>query len=68
MNNEDFKKLLKEANLTKTSFAEYLGTSNQVINNWNTNGREIPYWVESWLNNYIKAKKFEDIKSIICAN
>lgn len=65
MNNNDFKDLLKKANLSKTNFAKNIGTSSQVVNNWTTTGREIPYWVKSWLENYIKAQSYNDIKNKI---
>lgn len=65
MNNNEFKDLLKKANLSKTSFAKNIGTSSQVVNNWTTAGREIPYWVKSWLENYIKAQSYSDIKNKI---
>lgn len=59
---DEFKQLLKEANLTKREFSELLQISYQGVNNWGTNGREYPYWVKSWLENYIKAKSYESIK------
>ena len=59
---DEFKQLLKEANLTKREFSELLQISYQGVNNWGTNGREYPYWIKSWLENYIKAKSYESIK------
>ena len=59
---DEFKQLLKEANLTKREFSELLQISYQGVNNWGTNNREYPYWVKSWLVNYIKAKSYESIK------
>ncbi len=59
---EQFKQLLKDAELSKLSFSELLGTSYQCVNNWGTNGRHYPYWVKSWLENYIKAKTYDNIK------
>ncbi|WP_313956430.1 helix-turn-helix domain-containing protein [Aliarcobacter cryaerophilus] len=59
---DEFKQLLKEANLTKREFSELLKISYQGVNNWGTNGREYPYWVKSWLENYIKAKSYDMIK------
>lgn len=59
---DEFKQLLKEANLTKREFSELLQISYQGVNNWGTNGREYPYWVKSWLENYIKAKSYDMIK------
>ena len=63
--NEDFKRLLKKAELNKKDLAEILETSYHVVNNCGTNGRVYPYWVKTWLENYIKAKSYEDIKNKI---
>lgn len=68
MNNDIFKELLKKANLTKKSFSELLGTSTQSVNNWGSNGRDIPYWVESWLSLYIENKECKELKQIIKDN
>jgi hypothetical protein len=62
LSNEQFKQLLKDAELSKKDFSELLGTSYQGVNNWGTNSREYPYWVKSWLENYIKAKTYDNIK------
>ncbi|MFX4242626.1 helix-turn-helix domain-containing protein [Aliarcobacter butzleri] len=61
LSNDEFKQLLKNAELSKKDFAELLGTSYQGVNNWGTNGREYPYWVKSWLENYIKAKDMDKV-------
>jgi len=55
-----FKRLLTEAGFNKKQFAEYLGIAQQTVNCWGTT-QNIPYWVESWLDNYIKAKQFDDM-------
>lgn len=65
MNNEQFKGMLQKAGLTKKAFAELIGTSSQVVNNWNAPGRDIPYWVESWLTLYIENKECKELKQII---
>jgi len=65
MNKDKLSELLKQANLTKKAFSEILGTSHQSINNWGSNGRDIPYWVESWLNLYIENKHCKELKAII---
>ena len=62
---EFFKILLKKANLTKKTFAEILGTSYNTINAWGSNGRDIPYWVESWLTLYIENKECKELKQIL---
>ena len=68
MNNDEFKSLLKKAKLTKKAFSEILGTSTQSVNNWGSNGRDFPYWVESWLNLYIENKECKELKEIIREN
>ena len=65
LTNKEFKQLLKKAELNKKDLCEILETSYQGVNNWGTNGREYPYWVKTWLENYIKAKSYEDIKNKI---
>jgi hypothetical protein len=49
-----------------------LGTSAGAVSNWGNDDREIPYWVESWMNLYIenmRCKKLKDalIQSDICS-
>jgi len=61
MDKKRFKELLNKAKLSQKELAETLNTSNQTVNNWGSNGREIPYWVESWLENYIKAKDMDKV-------
>lgn len=60
MNKEELDKLLKQAKFTKKEFAQTLGVAQQTVNCWGTT-QNIPYWVESWLQNYIKAKISDDI-------
>lgn len=55
-----FKRLLIEAGFNKKQFAEHLGVAQQTVNCWGIT-QNIPYWVESWLYNYIKAKQFDDM-------
>ena len=66
MTNEEFKKLLKKAGLTKKSFSDILQISYNAVNNWSVRG--VPYWVKSWLNLYIKNKDCDELKEIIKEN
>lgn len=59
MNYEKFEELLNRAKLTKKEFAELVDMNYVSITNWNKS--KIPFWVESWLQNYIKAKISDDI-------
>jgi len=65
MTKDKFKQLLDEAEITQKELSIILDTSNQTINNWGSNGRDIPYWVESWLQNYIKAKDIELVAKVM---
>jgi len=65
MEKEIFKELLKKANLNKKQFAELLETEYNTVNAWGTNGRNYPYWVESWLRLYINNKNCKELKSMI---
>lgn len=60
MDKKTFNKLLKEANLSQVKFASILGIESTTVNCWGV-GQNIPYWVESWLENYKKAKLGEDV-------
>ena len=59
-----FKELLKKADLNKKQFAELLEMQYNTVNAWGSNNN-IPTWVKSWLENYIKAKSYENIKDKI---
>lgn len=65
MEKENFKQLLKKASFNKRSFSEHLGLKYQSVNSWGNNGRNIPYWVESWLNLYIDNKKCKQMKELL---
>ena len=56
-------KKVKEKGWSKREFAELSNISYNTVNNWNDENRPIPPWVESWLDNYSKAKIYEDLKS-----
>ena len=65
MDNKEFKSLLKDAGLTKKKLSEMLKTSPHTVNGWGTT-KDIPYWVESWLKNYIKAQALDSVKDVLC--
>lgn len=65
MEKEAFQSLLKEAKLKKKDLATILGIGQLSVNNWGSS-KDIPYWVESWLDNFIKAKKFDEAKGLLC--
>ena len=61
MDKEELKQLLKQADLTKKELAGITGLAHSTVNNWGS-GQNVPHWVKSWLENYIKSKSYEDIK------
>ncbi len=66
MTNDEFKQLLKKAGLTKKKLADIFGISPVTVNGWGHKEKPFPYWLESWLHNYIKAKTLDSVKDVIC--
>ncbi len=65
MNKTEFSKLLKTANINQKEFATLSKLATSTVNNWNDKNKPIPDWVQSWLENYIGKKKFDDIQALI---
>ena len=65
MKKHAFNDILKKAGLSKKEFGEILGTSGATISNWGNEGREIPYWVDSWFKLYFENEKCKKIKEAI---
>ncbi len=65
MTTNDFKILLDKAKLSKKDFSKLTSIAYGTIGNWNDDTRPIPSWVESWLENYIKAKDIETVANIL---
>lgn len=64
MDNENFKQMLADAELSRSKLADILNIKVGSVNNWGST-QNIPYWVESWLNNYIEKRKFEKVKQTL---
>ncbi len=58
MEKEKYNKKLKELGLTKKDLSNILGVAEQTVNNWGSTNK-IPYWIESWLENYEKSKSLD---------
>ena len=58
MTYQEFEELLKELKINKKEFATLVEMSYQTIMNWK-NTDNVPKWVKSWLENYIKAKDID---------
>lgn len=63
MNKEEFIKKLKELNLTIKDFSQISNISYSTISNWGYSSNEkvipVPNWVEPFLINYEKARKYD---------
>lgn len=64
MDIQDFESTLKRLDLSKADFAKIVGAVYNGVINWNVRG-QTPKWVQSWLENYEKARKFDKIKELI---
>ena len=65
MTRQEFNDLLDQAELSKKEFCSKVGLQYNAVNQWGSNGRGVPIWVDSWLKNYIRLKSFEQIRRIL---
>ncbi|WP_281526705.1 hypothetical protein [Campylobacter avium] len=65
MTYEEFSLRLKELGLSKKDFANLTGLEATSVTNWKAKNEVKSSWVKSWLDNYEKAKKFDELKAII---
>ncbi len=66
MDYQTFKNKLKECGLTIKEFANICGINDKTISGKWKKANETPRWVDTWLDNYIKAKRFENAKKALC--
>jgi len=66
MNKEEFNNLLKNAGLTKKEFSEISNVPYNTIAGWGSTKKPVPNWVKPFIENYIKAKRFENAKKALC--
>ena len=65
MTRDEFKQLLEKAALSKKEFCQEVGLQYNAVNQWGSNGRNVPVWVESWLNNYIRLQAYDKLRRIL---
>jgi len=65
MTKEKFDKILENNDLTRKDFAELSKVKYTTVTKWNNTDRQIPLWVESWLENYVGKRRFEIIKNTL---
>ncbi|MBX2078012.1 hypothetical protein I9T54_00465 [Campylobacter peloridis] len=59
MTYEDFSNKLKKLQLSRDEFSKIVGMSYNSVANWKS--KEIPAWVDSWLENYEQQKSFNNL-------
>ena len=64
MKNEELKEKLRKAGLNKKQFATLVGLQYQTVINWGSS-KNIPHWVDSWLELYAEAQKSMSVKKAI---
>ena len=65
MDYDSFKELLKKNKMTIKEFAAKVGINSKTISTTWCSKQETPIWVDSWFENFEKAKSFDDLKNII---
>lgn len=60
MTYDEFDKALENPGLNKKDFANAVNMSYTSVTNWKQNN-EVAGWVDSWLENYAKAKTLDDV-------
>ena len=66
MDKKEFNDLLKKAGLTKKDFSTISKVPYNTITGWGSPQKPIPNWVKPFIENYIKAKRFETAKKALC--
>lgn len=56
-----FDNTFKNIGLTRQEFSDITGIAYSTIGNWHDEKKPIPTWVDSWLENYIKAKDMDKV-------
>lgn len=66
MTYENFSNKLKQLGLTREEFSKLVGMKYNSVANWKS--KEIPAWVDSWLENYEKLKVLEETLKVYLLN
>lgn len=67
MSYEEFSHTLKRLGLSREEFAKRVNMNYNSVANWKQSG-EVAGWVESWLNLYEQAQKYQAIKKLISSH
>jgi len=56
---EEYRRILKELNITIKDFSVMINTSYGTVRKWGKDGRAVPSWVQTWLNLYIENQEYK---------
>ena len=59
MEYEEYRRILKELNITIKDFSVMINTSYGTVRKWGKDGRAVPSWVQTWLNLYIENQEYK---------
>lgn len=62
---EDFDKSLRKIGLSRVEFAAMTNIAYSTVGNWHDDKKPVPGWVESWLENYVKAKIADEVVKVV---
>lgn len=62
MKKQEFDETLKKIGLSRQEFADMTELAYSTIGNWHDEKKPVPSWVKSWLDNYVRAKSYNDVK------
>jgi hypothetical protein len=65
MEYEDFRKNLRELNISMKEFSTLIKTSYGTVRKWGKDGRAVPSWVETWIDLYREKKELEKYRESI---
>lgn len=65
MNKQEFDDRLKQIGLSRTEFSNMTKLAYSTVGNWHDEKKPVPGWVDSWLDNYEKAKELDSILQLI---
>lgn len=65
MTKQEFVTKLKDLNLSVADFAEMVGLHPASVRSFNDEKRPVPDWIDSWMQNYEKARALDELLALI---
>ena len=65
MEYEEFKKILKNVNLSVKEFSQLSKTNYRTCISWSMENRKVPNWVQPFINLYLESQEYKKYKESI---